>query len=120
MGLVADGAGVATEEDDVVGTTVGCGDLVRSGVLVLGAGLDGVIRAVGLGVVAGRDVEGAALGDAAGWAGAGETVAAGVGLNSTYVTKVTRKTAIRTQVEVRTRRISRSRPVLRFPEWSAG
>jgi hypothetical protein len=71
VGPVADGAGVTTEEGDVVGTTVGCG------VLGLDAGLAGVIRAVGLGVVAGRDVEGTALGEAVGCAGVGETVAAG-------------------------------------------
>jgi hypothetical protein len=67
----AEGDGDATEEGGVVGTTVGCG------VLVLGAGLAGVIRAVGLGVIAGRDVEGTALGEAVGCAGVGETVAAG-------------------------------------------
>jgi hypothetical protein len=72
---VADGAGV-TEEGDVVGTTVGCG------VLVLDAGLAGVLRAVGFGLAAGGDVEGT-LGEAVGCAGAGETVAAGRGLNST-------------------------------------
>jgi hypothetical protein len=37
VGLVADGAGVTTEEGDVVGVTVGCG------VLVLDAGLVGVV-----------------------------------------------------------------------------
>lgn len=77
MGPVADGAGVTTEEGDVAGTTPGCG------VLVLGAGLADVIRAVGLGVVADRDVAGTALGEAVGWAGVGETVAAGCGLTST-------------------------------------
>ena len=71
MGLVADGAAVTTEEGDVVGTTVGCG------VLGLDAAPVGVIRAVGRGVVAGRDVEGTALGEAVGCAGTGETVAAG-------------------------------------------
>lgn len=43
MGLVADGAGVTTEEGDVVGVTVGCG------VLVVDAGIVGVARVVGLG-----------------------------------------------------------------------
>jgi len=43
VGLVADGAGVATGEGDVVAVTVGCG------VLVLDAGLVGVARVVGLG-----------------------------------------------------------------------
>jgi hypothetical protein len=73
---VTDGAGVTTGDGDVVGTTVGCG------VVVLGAGLVGVIRAVGLGVVAGRDVGGTALGEVEGCVGAGETVAARCGLNS--------------------------------------
>lgn len=72
---MADGAGVAAEDGDVVGTPVGCGTLV------LGAGL-GVICAVGLGVAADRDAEGAALGEAVGCAFAGETVAAGGGLTS--------------------------------------
>jgi hypothetical protein len=74
---VGDGAGVTTEEGDVVGTTVGCGVLAGCGVLVLGAGL--------VGGVAGRDVEGTALGEAAdeaadeavGCAGVGGTVATG-------------------------------------------
>jgi len=60
VGLVADGAGVATGEGDVVAVTVGCG------VLVLDAGLVGVARVVGLGearltglgVLADRDGEG--------------------------------------------------------------
>jgi len=43
VGLVADGAGVATGEGDVVAVTVGCG------VLGLDAGLVGVARVVGLG-----------------------------------------------------------------------
>jgi hypothetical protein len=68
---VDDGAAVTTEDGDVVGTTVGCG------VLGLDAGLVGVIRAVGRGVVADRDVEGAALGEAVGCAGVREPVAAG-------------------------------------------
>jgi hypothetical protein len=63
VGLVTDGAGVATEEGDVVGVTVGCG------VLVLDAGLVGVARVVGLGearfaglgVLADRDGEGTVL-----------------------------------------------------------
>ncbi len=65
---MADGAGVTTEEGDVVGTTVGRGVLAGCGVLVVGAGL--------VGGVAGRDVEGTTLGAALGCAGAGETVAA--------------------------------------------
>jgi hypothetical protein len=60
---VADGAGVTTEEGDVVGVTVGCG------VLVLDAGLVGVARVVGLGearlaglgVLADRDGAGTVL-----------------------------------------------------------
>ena len=78
MGPVADGAGagVTAEDGDVVGTTVGCG------VVRLGAGLVGVIRAVGLGVVAGRDTGGTGLGEVAGCAGVGETVAADSGLTS--------------------------------------
>jgi hypothetical protein len=63
VGLVADGAGVTTEEGDVVGVTVGCG------VLVLDAWLVGVARVVGpgdarlagLGVLADRDEEGTVL-----------------------------------------------------------
>jgi hypothetical protein len=63
VGLVADGAGVTTEEGDVVGVTVGCG------VLVLDAGLVGVVRVVGLGearlaglgALADRDGEGTVL-----------------------------------------------------------
>ena len=69
---MADGAGVTVEEGDVAGTIVGCGVLAGCGVLVLGAGL--------VGVVAGRDVEGAAAGEAAGCVG--ETVAACGGLTS--------------------------------------
>lgn len=74
---MADGAGVTTEDGDVAGT-VGCG------VPVLGAGLVGVTRAVGLGVVARRDVEGTAVGETARCVGVGvgETVAAGCGLTS--------------------------------------
>ena len=60
---MADGAGVATEEGEVVGITVG------GGVLVLDAGLVGVARLVGLGearlaglgVLADRDGEGTVL-----------------------------------------------------------
>jgi hypothetical protein len=55
----------------MVGATVGCG------VVVLDARLAGVVRAVGLGVVADRDVEGTALSGAVGCAGVGETVGAG-------------------------------------------
>jgi len=66
---VADGDGSTDEEGDAVGTAVGCG------VPVLDAGLVDVIRAVGPGVVADREVEATGLGEAAG-RGAGETVAA--------------------------------------------
>jgi len=66
---VAEGDGITDEGGDVVGTAVGCG------VLVLGAGLVGVIRGVGPGVVADREVEGTGLGEAAG-RGVGETVEA--------------------------------------------
>lgn len=60
---MADGAGVTTEEGDVVGATVGCG------LLILDAGLVGVARVVGpgddrlagLGVLADRDGEGTVL-----------------------------------------------------------
>ena len=93
--------------------------MARCVVLGLGAGLVDVTRAVGLDVVADWDVEGTAVGEPAGCAGAGETAALG-GLRYTQAARAIRKTAVRTQVEVRTRRISRSRPVLRFPEWSAG
>jgi hypothetical protein len=63
--LVADGDGITDEEGDAVGC----------GVLVLDAELVDVIRAVGPGVVAGREVEGTGLGEAAG-RGAGETAGA--------------------------------------------
>ena len=63
---MAEGDGITDEGGDVVGTAVGCG------VLVLGAGLVGVIRGVGPGVVADREVEGTGPGEAAG-RGAGET-----------------------------------------------
>jgi len=63
---VAEGDGGTDEEGDVVGTAVGCG------VLVLDAGLVDVIRGVGPGVVADREVEGTGPGEAAG-RGAGET-----------------------------------------------
>jgi hypothetical protein len=69
---VADGDGVTDEEGDAVGC----------GVLVLDAGLVDVIRAVGLGVVADREMEGTGLGEAAG-RGAGGTVAARSGLTCT-------------------------------------
>ena len=72
---MADGAGVATEEGDAVGTTVGCGVLARCVGLLLGAGLADVTRAVGPGVVAGWDVEGTAVGEPAVCAGPGETAA---------------------------------------------
>ena len=76
MGPVADGAGVTTEEGDGVRATVGCG------VLGVAAGLAGAVRAVGRGVVAGRDVEGTALGEAVDCVGVGETVASRCGLTS--------------------------------------
>jgi hypothetical protein len=66
---VADGAGVAAEEGDAVGTTVGCGVLARCVGLLLGAGLVDVTRTVGLGVVVGWDVEGTAVDEPAGCAG---------------------------------------------------
>ena len=66
---MADGDGSTDEEGDGVGTAVGCG------ALVLDAGLVDVIRAVGPGVAADREVEGTGPGEAAG-RGAGETVAA--------------------------------------------
>jgi hypothetical protein len=65
---------VPAEEGDGVGTKEGCGVLLLDGLLV------GVARAVGLAVVAGRDV-GAAVGEAARCARAGESVAACCGLN---------------------------------------
>jgi hypothetical protein len=66
---VAEGDGSTDDEGDAVGTAVGCG------VLVLDAGLVDVIRGVGPGVVADREVEATGLGEAAG-RGVGETVAA--------------------------------------------
>ena len=67
MVLVADGAGVTTGEADVVGALAGCG------VLDLDAGLVGVIRAVGVGVIADCDLEGSDLAGAVDRAGAGGT-----------------------------------------------
>jgi len=61
--LVADGLGVTTGVGEV-GTTVGLGDPVRCGVLVGDTGLVGVADEAGFGVLSGRDVEGAALGEA--------------------------------------------------------
>jgi hypothetical protein len=69
---VADGDGSTDEEGDAVGC----------GVLVLDAGLVDVIRAVGPGVVADREVEATGLGEAAG-RGVGETVEARSGLKCT-------------------------------------
>jgi len=69
------GEGVPAEEGDAVGTTVGGGVPARCVVLVAGAGLVGVTRAVGPGVVdgraaVGRGVEGTAVDEPAGCAGA--------------------------------------------------
>ncbi len=75
MERVADGAGVPTEAGDAVGTTVGCGVWASCVVLLLGAGLVDVTRAVGISVVADWDVEGTAVDEPAGCAGAGETAA---------------------------------------------
>ncbi|MGO9782742.1 MAG: hypothetical protein ACLPKE_23320 [Streptosporangiaceae bacterium] len=72
---MADGAGVPTEAGDAVGTTVGCGVWASRVVLLSGAGLVDVTRAVDAGVVAGWDVEGTAVDEPAGCAGAGETAA---------------------------------------------
>ncbi len=65
---MADGAGVTTEEGDLVGTAPGCG------VLAFDAGLAGVIRAVRVGVAGDRDGEGSGLAGAVDRAGAGETL----------------------------------------------
>jgi len=60
-----DGAGVAPDVDDVVGTTVGraglvgCGGVAGCGVPVFDAEPAGVLREAGRGVAAGRDAEGA-------------------------------------------------------------
>jgi len=70
VGPADDGVGVATEEGDGVGATVGCGVLAR------GAGLVGVTRGVGLGVGVGRGVVGTAVGEVVGCARVGEPVAA--------------------------------------------
>ena len=75
VGLV-DGTGVTTEDGDEVGVTVGCG------VLVLDAGLDGVIRTVGVGVTADRDGERPDLAGAVNRADGGEKVAWRSGLTS--------------------------------------
>ncbi len=58
---MSEGVGVAVEEGDVVGVPVGCvvGVPVGCGVPVGDAGLVGVVREVGLGVVVGGDVAGA-------------------------------------------------------------
>jgi hypothetical protein len=63
------GIGVAAWEGDAVGATVGCG------VLVVAAGLVGVIRALGLGVARDRDGDESDLAGAVDRAGAGERVA---------------------------------------------
>jgi hypothetical protein len=65
----ADGAGVASEEGDAVGTTVGCGVSARCVGLLLGAGLVDVTRVVGLDVVAGWELDGTAVGEPTGCAG---------------------------------------------------
>jgi hypothetical protein len=67
---VVDGVGVTTEEGDVVGAAVGLG------VLVLDAGIVGVIRAVGVGVAADSGGEGTDLAAAVGRVRGVETVAA--------------------------------------------
>ena len=79
---MTNGEGVPAEEGDAVGTTVGGGVPARCVVLVLGAGLVGVTRAVGPGVVDGRavdgrGVDGTAVYEPAGCAGAWETAAPG-------------------------------------------
>jgi hypothetical protein len=79
---VANGEGVPAEEGDAVGTTVGGGVPARCVVLVVGAGLAGVTRAVGPGVVDGRaadgrGVAGTAVEEPAGCAGVWERAALG-------------------------------------------
>ena len=84
---MANGEGVPAGEGDAVGTTVGGGVPARCVVLVWGAGLVGVTRAVGSGVadgravagraVAGWGVEGTAVDEPAGCAGVWETAALG-------------------------------------------
>ena len=124
MEPAANGEGVRAEEGDAVGTTAGGGVPATCVVLVVGAGLVGVTRAVGPGVVdgraaVGRGVEGTAVDEPAGCAGAWGPAAPG-GLKYTQAARAIRKTAVRTQVEVRTRRIIRSQPALRFLAQSAG
>jgi hypothetical protein len=107
------------------GVLVACGVAVACGVLVLvGVGLAGVVARA---EVEGVTVDEEPVPDV-------EEVAAGMGLTSTQAARATRKMAMRTQVEVRIRRISRtsrisririsrSRPVRsvhRFPAWAAG
>jgi hypothetical protein len=72
--LAGDGEGVPTEDGDGSGVTLGRGVLVFDGLLA------GVTRGVGLGVVARCDA-GTAAGEAARCTRAGESVAAGCGLN---------------------------------------
>jgi hypothetical protein len=72
--LVADGAGVTAEDGDVVGTAVGFG------VLALGVGLTGRVRADGLGGAADRDGAGTDLAGAMRPAGLGDSVAERSGL----------------------------------------
>src|SRR5215472_14034954 len=116
------GAGVAVGDADV-GATVGCGVAVPCGEAVRCG--DGV--ADGLGV----RWRGVRLGEEAGvGVGEGLCCAAGLspalalgagGLTHPYSTSVPRNTAISTQVEVLTRRISRrSRWTRRPPAWATG
>jgi hypothetical protein len=96
---------------------VECGVVVGCGVLVV-VGAARVGFAVGVGV--GAYVVGVTVGETP--VPAGDELA-GMGLTSSQAAKLTTKIAMRTQVEVRSRRISRSRPVrsaLRFPPRSAG
>ena len=102
-----------------LGVLVGCGVLV-----IVGAALVGVAVGVGVGVrVVGVTVAGADV--------PADEELAGVGLTSSQAHRLTRKIAMRTQVEVRisrSRLIGRSRPVrsrplrsaLRSPPRSAG
>jgi len=126
-----DGAADTIAEGDAVGEALARGVLVACGVTVA----CGVLEVVGaglVGVVAGAEVAGATVGEEP--VPDVEEPVDGVGLTSTQAARATRKMAMRTQVEVRIRRISRtsrirririsrSRParsVPRFPARSAG
>src|SRR5215472_16143879 len=115
------GAGVAVGDADV-GATVGCGVAVWCGEAVRCG--DGVADGLGVRWRSVRLGEGVGVGVGVGLccaAGLSPALAPGAGgLTHPYSTSVPRKMAISTQVEVRSRPISRSRWTRRSPAWVAG